>query len=433
MITLIAALFVLGVVIFFHELGHFLAAKKEGIRVEKFSLGFPPKLFGFKRGETEYCIGAVPVGGYIKMAGENPEEELKGEPWEFRSAPVGKRMKIVVAGPLLNFVLGFVLFSLIAMVGIPTYSNLVGKVEEDSPTQTAGILKGDKIIKINDMKTDNWTELIKVISESSGKIELTILRDNKMIKKEIEVIKDEKTKYGEIGISPYVSTKIKNVIKGYPAQKAGLKNQDVITSINGMPVSQWDEMSGIIRQNPNKPLIFGITREGKDMVIKIIPAAKPGYDAEKKKEIKIGSIGITSCTEIYRVNPLAALWQGLLQTLATIQLIFVILWQLICGILSYKLLAGPIGIVQMSGEQAQLGLTYLLGFIAMLSVNLGVINLLPLPVLDGGHVIFLTIEKIRGKAMGVKTQSAIQWVGMTIIICLIVFISNNDIRRLLGL
>lgn len=432
MITLIAALFVLGVVIFFHELGHFLAAKKEGIMVEKFSIGFPPKLFGFKRGETEYCIGAVPVGGYIKMAGENPGEELKGEPWEFRSAPVGKRMKIVVAGPLLNFVLGFVLFSLITMVGVPTYSNIVGKVEENSPAQTAGILKGDKIININDKKTNNWTELIKVISDSSGKIELTILRDNK-IEKVIEVIKDEKTKYGEIGISPYISTKIKNVIKDYPAQKAGLKEGDVITSINGTPVSQWDEMSEIIRQNPGKKLIFGITREGKDMVIEIIPAAKPGYDAEKKKEIKIGSIGITSCTEIYRVNPLAALWQGLLQTLATIQLIFVILWQLICGTLSYKLLAGPIGIVQMSGEQAQLGFTYLLGFIAMLSVNLGVINLLPLPVLDGGHVIFLTIEKIRGKAMSVKTQSAIQWVGITLILCLIIFTSHNDIIRWLGL
>lgn len=176
MITLIASLFVLGVVIFFHELGHFLAAKREGIRVEKFSIGFPPKLFGFKRGETEYCIGAIPVGGYIKMAGENPDEELKGEPWEFRSASVRKRMKIVIAGPLLNFVLGFVFFSLITMVGVPTYSNIVGKVEKDSLAQTAGILKGDKIININDRKTNNWTELIKVISDSSGKVELTILR-----------------------------------------------------------------------------------------------------------------------------------------------------------------------------------------------------------------------------------------------------------------
>jgi regulator of sigma E protease len=433
MITIIAAIFVLGVVIFFHELGHFLAAKREGIRVEKFSLGFPPKLFSFKRGETEYIVSAIPVGGYIKMAGENPEEELKGEPWEFRSAPVSKRMRIVVAGPLLNFILGFVLFSIIAMIGVPTHSNIVGKVEKNSPAQIAGILPKDKIIKINDKKTNNWTEIMKIISFSSGKIELTIIRDNKMIKKEVEVVKDEKTNYGKIGISPYVSTKIKNVIRGYPAQKAGIKPGDIITSINGKQVYQWDEMAKIIRKNPGKELIFGIKRQEKHLTIKITPAAKPGYDSDKKKEIKVGSIGITSCSETYRVNPLAALWQGLLQTLATIQLIFVILWQLICGALSYKLLAGPIGIIQMSGEQAQLGFTYLLGFIAMLSVNLGVINLLPLPVLDGGHVIFLTIEKIRGKAMSVKTQATIQWVGITIIICLILLISHNDIIRWLGL
>lgn len=428
MITVVAAIFVLGVVIFFHELGHFLLAKKEGIKVEQFSLGFPPKLFGFKRGETEYIISAIPLGGYIKMAGENPEEELRGEPWEFRSAPVKKRMKIVLAGPLLNFVLGLVLFSLIPMIGIPTYSNVIGKVEKDSLAQLAGILAGDKIIKINDKPTPNWTVLIETISAASGKIKLIIWRDNRMIEKEIEIVKDK-----EIGMLPYVSTKIKNVIKGYPAQKAGLKEGDVVTTINGKQISQWDEMAKIIRQNPGKELIFGIKRDEKEKILKIIPAAKPFYDADKKKEIKVGSIGITSCSLIYRLNPLSAIFQGILQTLATIQVIYTILGQLLCGSLSYKLLAGPIGIVQMSGEQAQLGLIYLFGFIAMLSVNLGVINLLPLPVLDGGHVLFLIIEKIRGKAMSVKTQTAIQWVGMTIIICLVVFISNNDIRRLLGL
>ncbi|MFH1561950.1 MAG: RIP metalloprotease RseP [Nitrospirota bacterium] len=433
MITMIAALIVLGIVIFFHELGHFIAAKRQGIRVEQFAIGFPPKLFAFKRGETEYRICAIPLGGYLKMAGDEPNEELKGEPWEFRSASVGKRMKIVTAGPFMNFVLGFVLFSLIAMLGVPTCSNIVGKIEKDSSAQIAGILAGDKIIKINNVSTNNWTELIEGISKVSGKVELTLERDNKMITKEIEVIKDEKTGYKEIGISPYVSTKLKEVLKGYPAQKAGLKKGDMVTSINGKQVLQWDEMAEIIRKNPGKELIFGISREGELMNIKVTPAAKPGYDADKKKEIKVGSVGILSLTELYRVNPLVALWHGLQQTLATIQVIFLILWQLICGALSYKLLAGPIGIVQMSGEQAQLGLTYLLGFIAMLSVNLGVVNLLPLPILDGGHVLFLTIEKIRGKALSIKTQTAIQWVGITLIVCLTILISNNDIRRLLGL
>ncbi|MEW6620513.1 MAG: RIP metalloprotease RseP [bacterium] len=427
-ITAVAALFVFGMAIFFHELGHFLAAKREGIKVERFSIGFPPKLFAFKRGETEYRIGAIPGGGYIKMAGENPEEELKGEPWEFRSASIKTRMKIVLAGPLLNFVLGFVLFSLIAILGIPTYSNIVGKVVKDSPAQKAGILEGDKIIKVNNTLTNNWHELSKVILESSGMIELTISRNDKIIKEKVKITKDI-----ELGISPYVSTQIKNVIIGSPAYKSGLKEGDIITSINNQKVSQWEEMTQIIRKSPGKKLALSVQRGEKQMEIKIIPAAKPDYDPEKKKEIKVGSIGITSCHQQYRVNPLVALWQGLLQTLATIQLIFVIMGQLIIGGLSPKLLAGPIGIVQMSGEQAQLGFTALLSFLGMLSVNLGVINLLPLPVLDGGHVIFLTIEKIRGKAMSTKTQEVIQTIGITIIIALIIFVSQNDIRRWIGL
>ncbi len=428
MTTIIIAIFALGIVVFFHELGHFLSAKKEGIRVEQFSLGFPPKLFGVKRGETEYLISAIPLGGYVKMAGIDPEEGLKGEPWEFTSAPVRKRMKIIMAGPLMNFVLGIVLFSFVAMLGIPTYSNIVGKVEKDSFAQMAGILAKDKIVKINNVKTNNWMELIDAMSSSSGKIELTILRENKKIRKEI--IREKKDK--EIGIMPYVSTKFKKVLKNYPAQKAGLKKGDVVTSINGKQVLQWDEMTEIVRKNPDKELIFGINREGKLMNIKIIPMAKIGYDAGKKKEIKIGSIGILSCTEIYHVNPLVALWHGLLQTLAVIQVIVVSLGQLIAGTLSFKLMAGPIGIIQMSSEQAQLGITNLLSFMAMLSVNLGIINLFPLPALDGGQAVFLIIEKIRRKAFNTKIQATVQWVGFAMIICLTIFFSHNDIRRLLG-
>jgi len=428
MITLILAMLAMGVVIFFHELGHFLMAKIQGIRVKEFAIGFPPKLFAWKGGETEYRICLIPCGGYCKMAGGDPAEELKGERWEFRCASVGKRMKIVTAGPLMNFILGFVLFSLSAMLGMPTYSNIVGNIEKNSLAERAGILTGDKIIKVNNVNTNNWTELTSAISSTSGKVKLTIWRDNKKISKEI--IKD---KNKEIGISPYVSTKLKEVLRGTPAQKAGLKKGDIVTSINGKQVLQWNEMTAIIHKNPGKELIFGINRDGNSMNIKIISAAKPGYDGEKKKEVKVGSIGILSCTEVYYVNPFAALWQGLLQTLGTIQLILVILWQLISGTLSYKLLAGPIGIVQMSGEQAQLGLTYLLDFMAMLSVNLGVVNFLPLPILDGGHVIFLTIEKIRGKALSIKIQTTIQWVGIAIIVYLTLLISNNDIRRLLGL
>lgn len=324
-------------------------------------------------------------------------------------------------------ILGFILFSLIAILGIPTYSHMIGNVEKDSPAQMAGILAGDKIIRVNDVKTNNWAELIENISNVQGKVELTILRNNETIKKEIEVVKNDR-----IGILPYISTEIKEVLKKCPAQKAGLKKGDVVVSIDDKQVFQWDEMTEIIRKNPGKELIFSINRKGNLMDIRIIPVVKSGYDANKKKEIKIGSIGIFSCNETYHVNPLVALWHGLLQTLSTIQVIFVTLGQLMTGILSFKLLSGPIGIIQISGEQAQLGISSLLGFMAMLSVNLGIINLLPLPVLDGGQLTLLIIEKIRGKALNTKIQAAIQLVGIIMIICLTIFLSQNDIMRLIS-
>lgn len=427
MTTIVAAVFILGIVIIFHELGHFWAAKKGGVRVERFSLGFPPKLISFKKGETEYIISVLPFGGYVKMAGDTPEE-LKGEPWEFLSSSVWTRTKIVLSGPLLNFVLAIVVFSLLYMMGMPTMPNQIGKIEKNSPSEIAGLMVNDKIIKVDGKPTNDWTEVMEAISKhpQDTKMKLTLLRGNEEIEKEVKAIKQS------LGISPYVSTEIKTVIDDSPAYKAGIRPDDIITSINNRPVWQWDEMTEIIQANPNKELILGLKRGEENLSLKVRAEAKASYDLEAKKEIKIGAIGITSKLQRHRLNPIMAIWAGLMKTLEVILITFAILFQLLSGVLPFKLIAGPIGIIQMTGQQAQLGFLSLFSFMAFISVNLGVVNLLPLPILDGGHAIFLLLEKIRKKPLSLKAQTVVQWVGMSLLVSLIILVSYNDILRWIG-
>lgn len=435
-LTIIATMFVLGIVIFFHEIGHFWAAKRGGVRVESFSIGFPPKLYSFKKGETEYIISAIPFGGYVKMAGDNPAEGLTGEPWEFLSAPVWTRMRIVLAGPLLNFVLAIIVLSLIYMIsGVPVVSNQIGQIEKGSSSAIAELQVKDKIIKVAGQPTNNWTDVVKAVSNCSNSndmgdtlIKITILRGTKEIEKEL-LIANKKARIGDIGVLPYVPSEIETVVKDSPAYKSGIKAGDIVISINGKPVSQWTEMSEIIQQNPGKELILNIQRGEKSFPIKVTAEAKKSYDLENKKEIEIGAIGITSKTQKQRANPITAIWTGIMKTLDFIILTFIVLAQLLSGVLPFKLLAGPIGIIQMTGQQAQLGFLSLVSFLAFISVNLGVVNLLPLPILDGGHVMFLLIEKIRKKPLSLKTQSAIQYVGVALLLCLVVLVSYNDILR----
>lgn len=435
-LTIIATMFVLGIVIFFHEIGHFWAAKRGGVKVESFSIGFPPKLYSFKKGETEYIISAIPFGGYVKMAGDNPAEGLKGEPWEFLSAPVWTRMRIVLAGPLFNFVLAIIVLSLIYMIsGVPVISNQIGQIEKGSSAATAELLVKDKIIRVAGQPTNNWTDVIKAVSNCSNSnakddtlIKITILRGTKEIEKEL-LVENKKARIGDIGVLPYVPSEIESVVKDSPAYKSGIKAGDIVISINGKPVSQWIEMSEVIQQNPGKELILNIQREGKSFPLKVTAEAKKSYDLENKKEIEIGAIGITSKTQKQRANPITAIWSGIMKTLDFIVLTFIVLAQLLSGTLPFKLLAGPIGIIQMTGQQAQLGFLSLVSFLAFISVNLGVVNLLPLPILDGGHVMFLLIEKIRKKPLSLKAQTAVQYVGVALLLCLVVLVSYNDILR----
>ncbi len=347
-LSLVYFLIVLSVLVLIHEFGHFIVAKMIGVRVEKFSFGFGPKLFSVRKGDTEYLISAIPLGGYVKMAGDEPTDALKGEKWEFLSRKISERFNIIFAGPLLNYILAFLIFSVIFMFGSPTLTTEVGSLLNDYPAVKSGILAGDKVIQVDGKNVRYWEDMTVLIhNHVDGAIRLKVERKDKVMDFEImPVIRDIKDIFGKtnrialLGIAP--SQKIESVKYGFFES-------------------------------------FGM-----------------GF----KKLVDLTAI-------TYRA-----------------------LLSIITGRLSLKeSMTGPIGIFIITGKAAQMGLIYLVHLMGLLSASLAIFNLLPLPVLDGGHILFLLIEKIRGKPLSARTQEVISNTGVAFLILLTVFIFYNDIMK----
>ncbi len=352
MITLLSFILVLGILVFVHELGHFLLAKRLGVGVLTFSLGFGPKILWKKIGETQYQIAAVPLGGFVKLIGENPEEEVREElrSRSFSNQPVWKRALIIAAGPFFNFFLAVVLFSTINLFGIPYSPPKVGEVNPGLPAEAAGLKKGDLILSIDGEKVKKWEDLSRIIRNSGGK-ELTL-----------KVRRNEETI--EMKVTPKPST-VKNLF-----------GEEVTT------------------------YVIGITHSGEVLIEK--------------------------------VNPLVAIGNGFLQTYQGIKLTVVGIIKLIQRVIPAKTIGGPILIAQLAGEQAKRGLISLALFMAILSINLGIINLLPIPILDGGHFIFLGLEAILKRPISIKKMEIAQQIGLILIILLMLFAFYNDLIRIIS-
>jgi len=433
MTTIVAFLIVLGILIFIHEFGHFMVAKWLGVRVEKFSLGFGPKLLGFKRKETEYLISLLPLGGYVKLKGENPDEELTNDPSEFASRSVADRVKIVIAGPLMNLVLAFVLFPIVFMIGtqVPTYIKqppVIAWIEPGSSATEAGFERGDHVVRIDGVTIENWGELDSVIMiNPDNSLMVSFLRDGVFMEKVLTPRTNESYGTGYAGLVYQMDPIISGITLNYPAETAGLKLGDRILSINGVPINHWKQIPQLIQKYKEEEIEFIIQRGEEKLSFSIKPRLE-----EINGKIR-PFIGISPSMEmvIERYGFFGSLKKGTQKIWELTGMTFCALKKLVTRKLSLKTLGGPIMIAQVAGQAARSGISNFLFFMAYLSLALGILNLFPIPVLDGGHILFFLIELIRGKPLGVKKMEVAQQIGTAVLILLMAVVTYNDIQRIL--
>lgn len=435
------AVVLLGILIFVHELGHFLLAKLLKVKVLKFSLGFGPKIIGKTYGDTEYRLSAVPLGGYVKMLGEEPGEELQEADRQraYNFQPIWKRFSIVFSGPLFNICFAAIIFFLVYMSGVPVPHPDIGKIVENSPASRAGIMTGDRVLEINEHAVKGWDDIDSLTDKySENTLRFKLKRGDEIV--EVSVIpekKNGKNIFGEdneiwdIGISPLLYPMVGSVVQGSRAEKAGLRKGDTILEINGTQLKTWQDMTSMIHDNPEKPLSFRIKRGDESIDMTIAPEKK-SIKQPDGQEKQIGLIGIgpdkNDFLRKYGLFESASL--GVKRTWDISVLTVVSIAKLIQRVIPAETIGGPILIFQMAGQQASQGPLNFFMFMAIISINLGVLNLLPIPILDGGHLFFLGIEAVRRKPLSEKFIMIAQKVGLALLLTLMVFAVYNDIMRL---
>ena len=427
MTTILAFIFVLGVLVFVHELGHFLVAKAAKIRVETFSLGFPPKAIGITVGETEYCLSWLPIGGYVKVAGmaDFGHEQAKGEPWEFQSKPKWIQMSVMAAGPIMNFILAFVIIMVVRLAaGEIAFMNstLVGRVEGKA-FATAGVLPLDRVLAIAGTPVQDWEDVATAVLLNRGStVDLVVDRAGRTLSLDLAVDATVTT----LGLDPFIPSKVGSVLPGDPAEGIGLQPGDMIVSIAGEPVEQWWDMSKLIEARPNQEIELGWVRDGVEMVARIVPRVEPTDDGP------VGKIGVGLPLDRTPVPFGKAISRSGSELASYTTTLFAFIKRLVSGQESGRALAGPVAIAQMAGQSAAQGWVPLFGFMALLSVNLGVLNLLPIPMLDGGHLMVMSIEAVIRRPLSVRQKEALQQVGFAFLIFVMLYVTFGDLGRIFG-
>ena len=430
MTSLPAFVFVLGVLVFFHELGHFVVARLHGVRCLTFALGFGPKLVQTKRGDTVYCICAIPLGGYVKMAGmgEGSDDKPEGKDDEFPSKTRWQRFQILIAGPAMNVILAVVILAGVLYQGAPVPAYLeqppiVGTVAEGSPAATAGILAGDRLLSVAGRDVDTWKEMELAVAPLADQQMDVVLRRGAG-ERTVQVTPAAQGRYdmGALGVGPAATPQVVSMMSttSSAAEEAGILVGDVIEAVGGREVTTESLMEAI-QASPGVPLTLRIRRDGARQDIVVTPQLVDG----------VGLIGVGLNPEmlIIELGPFEAFTMSLERNYETAGMLFETVWGLLTGGTSVKQMAGPVGIFQISGQAVEAGWGVFFGFMAVLSLNLGILNLLPIPILDGGHILIMAMEGISRRDFSMRLKERIAVVGLVLILTLFVTVTYNDLAR----
>ncbi len=450
MMTLLAFVAAIALLVTFHEFGHYWIARRCNVKVLRFSLGFGKVIYSkrFANSDTEWVISAIPLGGYVKMLDEREGEVAPDElHMAFNRKPVLQRMAIVVAGPLANFLLAIVLYWAMFIYGVPGLKPVLGEVSAGSPAAIAQMQAGDTILSINGEKIPSWQQLHwqlldAALQQNEVKIEVRTMQDETRVylldmggiaTKDLEG--DFLTKLGLQPYQPIILPVIGKLVDAGVAQRAGLKAGDKIVRANGILVKVWSEVVAIIRSHPNQPVRLEIQRGEATLAITVVP------QAEQEAGTTVGKIGVAPqvneaewqamFTDV-RYSPVEATIEAVRKTWQTSVVSLKMMGKMVMGEISVKNISGPITIADYAGQSAGMGIAAYLGFLALISISLGVMNLLPIPLLDGGHLLYYAAEMLKGSPVSEQAWEIGQKIGIAILGTLMTFAIFNDVHRLIS-
>jgi regulator of sigma E protease len=429
---ILALLVTLGILVTFHEFGHYLIARWCGVKVLRFSVGFGrPLLMWRSKGGTEFTVAAIPLGGYVRMLdereGDVPESELSQA---FNRQPPSRRIAIALGGPVANFLLAVVVYWALFVMGTTEIVPAIDQVEPGTPAYAAGLRGGEEIVAVDGRPTASWMQVNMALAGrlgDSGEIQIEARRPGgeRRAVYRLEVARwhrgaAEPDLLGSLGLRPTLPAVAGHVLPDSPAAGAGLRDGDWIRAIDGTPVRDWAEWVERIRAAPGEVLAMEVDRDGQRQTIDVAIAEQSGH----------GFIGVAPLMREIRYSPLAAVGLSLRETWSKTLLTLDLLKKMVQGAVSTKTLGGPILIAQVTGDSAQAGLSHYLAVLALLSISLGVLNLLPIPILDGGHILFYTTEMIIGRPVPERMQVWGVQIGLLLVAGLMVMVFYNDITRL---
>ncbi len=429
-VNLLGFVFILGALIFIHESGHYMVAKGLGIRVEVFSLGFGPRLAGFTRGGTEYRLSAVPLGGYVKMLGENPDEALRGSREEFLSRSRLERFLVLVMGASLNIVLAVVLTAGIMMHGLPealypTQPAVVGGIEPGSAADAAGLRVKDEILSIGGQTVATWRDMqLAVLLAPNRTVDVVVRRDGETVTLPATLGASKRDGVGQLGVTPHFPLWIYEVERGGPADRAGLMAGDFIRRVDGQELfgaAGFESLPKLVAASAGRPVVLEVERGTESLLIEATPAGEPGKGNLRWQ--------ITPPSRMRRYGPVAALGESAQVSWEQAGVLFLTLRKLVTLQLSPRSLSGPIDIYRLTGESLRGGWITFFGFMSLVSLQLGIINLLPIPILDGGHIFILLVEGLIRRDLSMKIKERVLQFGFILLLLIMGGVISLDVYK----